>query len=134
MYTKEDVVKIVEDFKNLIIALESERKIHYDNVHEKDQAFGDIRHYCELSYPNSRSKRTKICQLMRDLGKERRDDKDFLEITQPLADFLTSMPKTLKGNLGNASNNMRKALLRTQNERVYVPRILNDLFGEEDVK
>ena len=89
-YTKENVVKIVEDFKDLIVALEMERRIRYDAVHESDCSLGDIRHFCELNYPTKRSTRTKVCQLMRDISKKRRDDKDFLDVTQPLADFLSN--------------------------------------------
>lgn len=127
-YTKENVVKIVEDFKDLIVALEMERRIRYDAVHESDCALGDIRHFCELNYPTERSKRTKICQLMRDISKKRREDKDFLDVTQPLADFLSN---NFKVNLSKTTNNMKKALVKTQGERVYVPRVLNDLFKKE---
>lgn len=127
-YTKENVVKIVEDFKDLIVALEMERRIRYDAVHENDCALGDIRHFCELEYPTERSMRTKICQLMRDISKKRREDKDFLDVTQPLADFLSN---NFKVNLSKATNNMKKALVKTQGERVYVPRVLNDLFKKE---
>lgn len=127
-YTKENVVKIVEDFKDLIVALEMERRIRYDAVHESDCSLGDIRHFCELNYPTKRSTRTKVCQLMRDISKKRRDDKDFLDVTQPLADFLSN---NFKINLSKAANNMKKALVKTQGERVYVPRVLNDLFKKE---
>lgn len=127
-YTKENVVKIVEDFKDLIVALEMERRIRYDAVHESDCSLGDIRHFCELNYPTERSMRTKVCQLMRDISKKRRDDKDFLDVTQPLADFLSN---NFKVNLSKATNNMKKALVKTQGERVYVPRVLNDLFKKE---
>lgn len=127
-YTKENVVKIVEDFKDLIVAIEMERRIRYDAVHENDCALGDIRHFCELEYPTKRSTRTKVCQLMRDISKKRRDDKDFLDVTQPLADFLSN---NFKVNLSKATNNMKKALVKTQGERVYVPRVLNDLFKKE---
>ncbi len=127
-YTKENVVKIVEDFKDLIVALEMERRIRYDAVHESDCSLGDIRHFCELNYPTKRSTRTKVCQLMRDISKKRRDDKDFLDVTQPLADFLSN---NFKVNLSKATNNMKKALVKTQGERVYVPRVLNDLFKKE---
>lgn len=74
--------------------------------------------------------RTKICQLMRDISKKRREDKDFLDVTQPLAEFLSGSPN-LKVNLGKTTNNMKKALVKTQGERVYVPRVLNDLFKKE---
>ena len=124
-YTKENVVKIVEDFKDLVVAIEMERRIRYDAVHENDCALGDIRHFCELSYPTERSMRTKICQLMRDISKKRREDKDFLDVTQPLADFLSN---NFKVALSKTTNNMKKALVKTQGERVYVPRVLNDLF------
>lgn len=127
-YTKENVVKIVEDFKDLIVALEMERRIRYDAVHESDCSLGDIRHFCELNYPTKRSTRTKVCQLMRDISKKRRDDKDFLDVTQPLADFLSN---NFKVTLSKATNNMKKALVKTQGERVYVPRVLNDLFKKE---
>lgn len=127
-YTKENVVKIVEDFKDLVVAIEMERRIRYDAVHENDCALGDIRHFCELSYPTERSMRTKICQLMRDISKKRREDKDFLEVTQPLADFLSN---NFKVALSKTTNNMKKALVKTQGERVYVPRVLNDLFKKE---
>ena len=127
-YTKENVVKIVEDFKDLIVALEMERRVRYDAVHESDCSLGDIRHFCELNYPTKRSTRTKVCQLMRDISKKRRDDKDFLDVTQPLADFLSN---NFKVNLSKATNNMKKALVKTQGERVYVPRVLNDLFKKE---
>lgn len=127
-YTKENVVKIVEDFKDLVVAIEMERRIRYDAVHENDCALGDIRHFCELSYPTERSMRTKICQLMRDISKKRREDKDFLDVTQPLADFLSN---NFKVALSKTTNNMKKALVKTQGERVYVPRVLNDLFKKE---
>lgn len=127
-YTKENVVKIVEDFKDLIVAIEMERRIRYDAVHENDCALGDIRHFCELNYPTERSTRTKICQLMRDISKKRREDKDFLDVTQPLADFLSN---NFKVSLSKITNNMKKALVKTQGERVYVPRVLNDLFKKE---
>ena len=127
-YTKENVVKIVEDFKDLIVALEMERRIRYDAVHESDCSLGDIRHFCELNYPTKRSTRTKVCQLMRDISKKRREDKDFLDVTQPLADFLSN---NFKVNLSKTTNNMKKALVKTQGERVYVPRVLNDLFKKE---
>lgn len=127
-YTKENVVKIVEDFKDLIVAIEMERRIRYDAVHENDCALGDIRHFCELNYPTERSTRTKICQLMRDISKKRREDKDFLDVTQPLADFLSN---NFKVSLSKTTNNMKKALVKTQGERVYVPRVLNDLFKKE---
>lgn len=129
-YTKENVVKIVEDFKDLVVAIEMERRVRYESVHENDCALGDIRHLCELNYPTERSKRTKICQLMRDISKKRREDKDFLDVTQPLADFLSNL-QNLKVNLSKATNNMKKALVKTQGERVYVPRVLNDLFKKE---
>lgn len=127
-YTKENVVKIVEDFKDLVVAIEMERRIRYDAVHENDCALGDIRHFCELRYPTERSMRTKICQLMRDISKKRREDKDFLDVTQPLADFLSN---NFKVALSKTTNNMKKALVKTQGERVYVPRVLNDLFKKE---
>lgn len=129
-YTKENVVKIVEDFKDLVVAIDMERRIRYDAVHESDCALGDIRHFCELSYPTERSMRTKICRLMRDISKKRREDKDFLDVTQSLAEFLSN-PCNLKVNLGKTTNNMKKALIKTQSERVYVPRVLNDLFKKE---
>ena len=67
---------------------------------------------------------------MRDISKKRREDKDFLDVTQPLADFLSNS-QNLKVNLSKATNNMKKALVKTQGERVYVPRVLNDLFKKE---
>lgn len=130
MYTKEQAVEIVNSFCDLVKDLKSELSIREAAVNECDKAFGDIRHFCELSYPTERKKRTQVCRLLKQYSDQRREAKDFIDVLTPLNDFFKSNPNVAQ-LLARANNLMKKEQAHTLGERKYAPRILNDLFKEE---
>ena len=127
MYSTKDVYDISEAFFKMLNELPSDISVNEANVKEADKAFGDIRHFCEFSYPTDRKKRTEVCKLINEYSKQRRTSKDFLSIAEPLL----KEKKDLQVALGKAIPEMRKAYKVIENERHYNPRILNDLFKED---
>lgn len=128
LYTTEQVYEITESFFKMLNELQSEVSVNQTNVNEADKAFGDIRHFCEFNYPTERKKRTSVCKLIRDYSKQRRESKDFLSVAEPLL----KEKKDLQLALGKAIPEMRKAYKVIENERHYNPRVLNDLFKEDN--
>lgn len=128
MYTKEQVCEIVTNFYTLVKELELDRKCCATTVNEADKAFGDIRHYCEFDYPTERKQRTKVCKLINQYSKERRIAKDFLDVTEPVASLLGA---AFLNQMGRIANDTKKALSKTEG-RNYVPRVLDELFKENE--
>ena len=127
MYTTKQVYETTEAFFKMLNELESDISINEASVKEADKAFGDIRHFCEFSYPTERKKRTEICKLIRDYSKQRREAKDFLSVAEPLL----VVRKDLCIGINKVISNMRKAYKDIENERHYNPRVLNELFKED---
>ena len=127
MYSTKDVYVISEAFFKMLNELPSDISVNEANVKEADKAFGDIRHFCEFSYPTDRKKRTEVCKLINEYSKQRRTSKDFLSIAEPLNEVRNSLFK----ELNKVISNMRKAYKDIENERHYNPRVLNDLFEKE---
>lgn len=127
MYTTKQVYETTEAFFKMLNELQSDISVSEANVKEADKAFGDIRHFCEFSYPTERKKRTEICKLIRDYSKQRREAKDFLSVAEPLLE----VKKDLCIGINKVIPNMRKAYKDIENERHYNPRVLNDLFKED---
>jgi hypothetical protein len=121
-WTQAELVKAIADFHEALVYIDHNYLTWKNTVHECDQAFGDIRHYCELSYPNDRSKRTKICRLMRDYGVKRRMYKDLLLVLDPILEI--SM-KLKNDGIYQAANTVRKLNDKTQaGNREYKPRVI----------
>lgn len=124
MDDKKKYLKTVEDFRDLVKDVEQRVSICEAEIVEADKAFGDIRHYCELEYPTMPSKRTKVCQLIKEYSERRRRAKDELEIIKPLAEMLKKYPN-LKTSICTVYNQMNNV---NRGSRYYNPRVLKDLF------
>lgn len=127
MYTTKQIYETTEAFFKMLNELQSDISVNETLVKEADKAFGDIRHFCEFSYPTERKKRTEICKLIRDYSKQRREAKDFLSVAEPLLE----VKKDLYISINKVISNMRKAYKDIENERHYNPRVLNELFKED---
>ena len=123
-------VHVVDEFRKLCNELNTTKNILEEEVLEADKAFGDIRHYCELHYPTTRSGKTKVCRLIKELSDRRRAAKDALAVLAPLIEFLGENPK-LCNEFGKIANGMRKQLNQIEGERHYNPRVLKELFELE---
>ena len=127
--TNEEIVKIVDDFRNLLKSVKEDYQIESDKVNEADKAFGDIRHKCELDYPTSSKGKTQICRLMMEYSKQRRVAKERMQVLEPLVEF-ANKNGVIINLLGNVANTMTKELRHTQSEKKYAPRVLTELFND----
>ena len=127
--TNEEIVKIVDDFRNLLKSVKEDYQIESDKVNEADRAFDDIRHRCELDYPTSSKGKTKSCRLMMEYSKQRRVAKERMQVLEPLVEFANKNGAIIN-LLGNVANTMTKELRHTQSEKKYAPRVLTELFND----
>lgn len=130
MYTQNEVVEIVTKFRDLIKTIQEDARVNESIIQESDKAWGDIRHYCEFKNTARRPKKTQLFRLIGSYGRQRRQAKNFLQVAQPLLDFMDKQPNFVK-NIGTVANEMNKALKFVEGEHKYVPRVLTDLFEEE---
>ncbi len=128
--TEGEIVKAFDDFRDAVMYIQKNKKVFEDTVRECDQAFCDIRHYCELSYPTNKSKRTKICQLMRDYSIKRRNAKDMLQVISH-ADGMQERKPLFLTDIYRIANEMKKEKDKVESERFYRPRVLTELWGEK---
>ena len=122
-------VEVAQEFKKLLSGAKQVMAMCEAEIQEADKAFGDIRHYCELHYSSDRKQHRKVCKLINEYSKRRRLAKDIEAVVRPLADFAEFEPRA-KGQLEYIVNSMAKELKRVEGERVYVPRVLDDLFKD----
>ena len=126
-YSAEDINRITKDFVDMVKYLRNNETYYGSIVNECDKALGDLYHYCELYYPTTRSGKTKVVSLIRDISTTRRKAKDILELVEPILKLDTSY----MNELGRVSNSINKTYSKLYiNGRRYVPRVLNDLFDE----
>lgn len=130
-YSAEDINRITKDFVDMVKYLRNNETYYGSIVNECDKALGDLYHYCELHYPTTRSGKTKVVSLIRDISTTRRKAKDILELVEPILKLDTSY----MNELGRVSNSINKTYSKLYiNGRRYTPRVLNDLFdGVGDV-
>ena len=128
--TNEEIVEIVDKFRDLLKDVKTEYQVQSDIVNEADKAFGDIRHKCELDYPTSGKGKTQICRLMSQYSKQRRVAKERMQILEPLVEFANKNGAIIN-LIGNVANSMNKDLKHVQSEKKYAPRVLTDLFKDE---
>lgn len=126
-YSAEDINRITKDFVDMVKYLRNNETYYGSIVNECDKALGDLYHYCELYYPTTRSGKTIVVSLIRDISTTRRKAKDILELVEPILKLDTSY----MNELGRVSNSINKTYSKLYiNGRRYVPRVLNDLFDE----
>ena len=126
-YSADDVNRITKDFVNMVKYLRNNETYFSSVVNECDKALGDLYHYCELQYPTTRSGKTKVVSLIRDISTTRRKAKDILELVEPIL----KLDVSYVSDLGRVSNSINKSYTKLYiNERRYIPRVLNDLFDE----
>lgn len=127
-YSAEDINRITKDFVDMVKYLRNNETYYGSIVNECDKALGDLYHYCELYYPTTRSGKTKVVSLIRDISTTRRKAKDILELVDPILKLDTSYTN----ELGRVSNSINKTYNKLYiNERRYTPRVLEDLFDVE---
>ena len=126
-YSAEDINRITKDFVDMVKYLRNNETYYSSIVNECDKALGDLYHYCELYYPTTRSGKTKVVSLIRDISTTRRKAKDILELVDPILKLDTSYTN----ELGRVSNSINKSYKKLYiNGRRYVPRVLNGLFED----
>lgn len=126
---KQDV-KTINDFKEIIKNIQETYRINNDIIVECDKAMGDVRHYCELSYPTKRTDKTKVCKLMHDYSVKRREAKDTISAIEPLVNLLKAN-KDFLSKFNQAINEMNKNTKRIESDKIYTPRVLTKLFPKK---
>lgn len=127
-YSPNDIQKITKGFVDMVKYLKQNESYFSSVVNECDKALGDLYHYCELHYPTDRSGKTKVVQGIRDISITRRKAKDMLELT----DSIIKLDTPIINDVYKMSNTVTKSYIKLfLKERVYVPRVLNELFEDE---
>lgn len=126
-YSAEDINRITKEFVGMVKYLRNNDSYFSSVVNECDKALGDLYHYCELRYPTTHSGKTKVVSSIRDVSLVRRQAKDILELVEPIM----KLDSTYVNELGKISNHVNKSYNKLYiNERVYNPRVLEDLFKD----
>lgn len=94
-------------------------------------AKGDLRHYCELSPSLTRSQKTQVCAHMKRYSKRRRAAKDLLRLLTPIWEFMQAN-KPFRGAMGTIANKTNNQLQQIKGQRVYTPRVLEELFNDRE--
>lgn len=119
--TKEQMLKIIADFADLMEYIYNERMYWYEQRGNMDKALSDIHHAIENDYDAKDS--NKYAKLMYEVTKERRKYKDMQELFLPVYNAYKSHP-----TLSSAIWNMRKYDGMIKEGRTYEPKILHELF------
>lgn len=124
-------VKTAAEFKKLLNEAQSILRMCDEEINEADKAFGDIRHYCELKYTSDRKKRSDVYKLIREYSIRRRRAKDIKSLLEPLG-LWSATNVTARENLFKTINVMQKELNYINGDKKYAPRVLDELFKEEE--
>ena len=123
----ENIVSKMNDFRGIINQAVSIKNQSEATIKECEGAICDIRHYLEFNYPVTRSEKTKLCKMIHQYQIERRKAKNTLITIEPLTKYLEEH-KNFINEIGKLTNEMNKLNGRLNGQRIYVPRILNELF------
>ena len=121
------IVSKVNDFRGIINQAVSIKGQCEGTIKECEGAICDIRHYLEFNYPIARSEKSKLCKLIHQYQTERRKAKDTLITIEPLTKYLEEH-KNFINEIGKLTNEINKLNGRINRQRVYVPRVLNELI------
>lgn len=139
-WTAEKLVAAFTQFHEALLYVEQNHNVWDDTVKECEDAFLDIRHFCELNYPKNRRKRTEVVRDLRDYSQKRRKYKDLLVTFSPLfeedaKDTKGRAPIDIlkKNGLYTILNKIEKENGKVSGARYYRPRVIPELWdGEEE--
>ena len=118
------IEKIIEFFSECEIGY----KAAYEEVGIEDKRSQDLLHMIEFE-PNNKE-RSKIATRLRECRISRRQNKDMVEVLEPIHEFVTDPRHTKTLNMmKELLGAVRKAEQRHEN-RVYIPRIEGDILRE----
>lgn len=126
----ENIMDIISSFKVLVNELPSIVETCNAEIVEADKAFCDLRHYCELSTSLTRSQKTQVCAHIRRYSKRRRAAKDLLRLLTPLWEY-TQGNKPFRNAMGTIANKTNNQLQQIKGQRIYTPRVLEELFNDK---
>ena len=131
MVDYKEVVRVVDDFRNMVKQMESVQNILEDTIVESDKAFGDVRHYIELKdVAMTRHEKSVVCRALKDASNERRKAKRAKEVLTPMFEFL-STHKSFVSDIGKLANDLKKSKQKVEAPHSYKVRVLTDIFGED---
>lgn len=122
---------IAQEIKDIIVSFEQSKKDYkaaFDKVGQCDKETNDILHALELNNPK-RNERNRMATRLRNIRLERRENKNIVEINEPLVLFLESerganMMNLLKEVLGKT-----RKIEEYHNNRTYYPRLTKQTKG-----
>lgn len=117
-------VETVQNFLDLLTTIDKNYDALYEEVGKADKEQQDLLHDIEFTTFCGRDgyKKAKEIQALRI---RRRELKNTMELIGPIRDYMRNHQKT-KLDLHKIVQQMR-LIKRDQNERVYIPRVRNDL-------
>ena len=120
-----EAVETVRKFRVLIKDIDYYLNWCSDEILTADKAFGDVRHFIELTSELDSMEENIMVQLIKNYSKSRRKAKDFKAVLEPLKELLVTHPK-LDFDLGKANNEMERKYKEINSPRTYRYRVLDD--------
>jgi chromosomal replication initiation ATPase DnaA len=124
----QQVKETFDSYRKILREIDSLANQWEAEVKECDQAFSDIRHYCEFNKKNvDRATKTKITKLLADYSERRRIAKDNLIVLNQFIAYGRSHTSVLS-ELDKIAGDIKKQAAYVTGQRVYNPRVLTELF------
>lgn len=128
---QDNCVNTIISFRELLVNCQSlVTQLNLD-IKECDKAFCDVRHYCEFNDDITPEKEHELCNILRNFSLKRRNDKNILQLLTPLFEVTKDNPKIIP-TIGKLANDTNKEYIRNTAEKSYLPRVLKELFEEND--
>lgn len=123
VYTKEEMFNAIVEFKNVMDYIYSARMDWYQGVGEMDKALSDIRHLVENNYNGDQEQGDMFSQILLQVSKERRRNKDMQELFLPVYNIYKD-----SYDLINAIEAAIKYKEIMDSGRTYTPKVINEEF------
>ncbi|MBP2656238.1 MAG: hypothetical protein H6Q73_3807 [Firmicutes bacterium] len=117
---------IADEFSRITREVPGSIKFYLDEKNICDKAISDIRHFAEFNKTDRTTDR-KLIRTLREYSKRRREADDNIKILKPLAEFIDNNSVALN-RLDQLRGEMKKMAQYVESDRVYKPRILEELF------
>jgi hypothetical protein len=120
-WSKDELVDCIKNFHQALLYIDHEKSSWSEGIDYCNKVFCDARHYIELEYPKTREGRTRICQIIRDSSRDRREYKDLLDVLEPIIQLIDAGKCA---RIYEISNKISRRNAQLSN-RTYTPRAVD---------
>lgn len=129
-YSLQDIYEISNDFKDMMVYLTNSLNNWDKEIEIRDKACIDLMHFIEFNPKVTLTVKTEIWKKFYTIREERRFYKNLIQVINSYRTLITDK-KRMNGFFSTV-NNLNKEYKIVTGERKYVPRVLDNLFKEEE--